>query len=183
VLLTAGLLLCGTLHAAAARIDRLEVDRSADAYRVAMEVSLDAPPDRVWGVLTDFARLGRLSPAFREVEVLAAPPRDLARVRTLTRFCVLVFCRDNEQVQDFRHPGPRTLSALVDPALSDLREGEAYWRLDPDGPGTRMHFRARFVPDFWVPPLIGPWAIKRTLVHEAETVSARLERIAREPAP
>jgi hypothetical protein len=180
-LLTGALLLGGALQAGAARIDRLEVHRSGETYRVTLEVRLAAPPERVWAVLTDFHGLARLSPAFREVEVLEAPAAGLQRVRTLARLCVLVFCRDAEQVQDFRRPGPGVLSALVDPALSDLREGEAHWRLEPDGAGTHMHFRARLIPDFWVPPLVGPWAIRRTLLREAETVTDSLERLARTP--
>ena len=34
-------------------------------------------------------------------------------------------------------------------------------------------------PDFWVPPLIGPWVIKRTMREQAITTSEGIERLAR----
>ena len=36
---------------------------------------------------------------------------------------------------------------------------------------TELQFTETFEPDFWVPPVIGPWLIQRKLVSEvAETV-------------
>jgi hypothetical protein len=169
--------------AAAASIDRLDVERDSDTYRVVMEATLDAPAPAVWAVLTDLPHLGALSPAFREVEILRPSPPGAERVRTLARFCVLFVCRDIRQVQDFRRLAPGELHALVDPALSDLRAGEADWRLERRGAKTHLHFRSRIVPRFWVPPLIGPWAIRRGLSAEAKVVVASLERIARETGP
>jgi len=168
--------------AEAARIDRLDVEREGDAYRVVMDATIDAPTPAVWAVLTDLAHLGKLSPAFREVKLLDGGPAGTERVRTLTRFCALFICRNINQVQDFSRPGPRRLHALVDPAVSDLREGEADWRLRAQGGGARLLFESRIVPRFWVPPLIGPWMIRRSLAEQAQVVLASLERIARRQA-
>ncbi len=166
--------------AAAARIDRLDVERDADAYRVVMEARIDAPSPAVWAVLTDVAHLGDLSPSFREVEVLRGAPAGIERVRTLTRFCMLFICRNVRQVQDFSRPGPRRLHASVDAAASDLSAGEADWRLQAQGTGARLLFESRIVPRFWVPPVIGTWMIQRSLGAEAQVIVGSLERIARE---
>jgi hypothetical protein len=43
-----------------------------------------------------------------------------------------------------------------------------------------MKYRLEMEPDFWVPPLIGPWYLKRTLSHGGVRAVSRIERLARE---
>jgi len=170
----------GGAFAQGAQVQRLSVTRKGDAYAVVMRAQLAAPSGRVWAALTDLRGLGELTPAFKEVEILGSGAPGTNRVRTLTHLCLLIFCRDIAQVQDFTRVAHGWLHAQVDPTASELREGEADWHLVPSGDGTLLLFETHFVPDFWVPPLIGPWAVKRALVREAQTVTANLERIATE---
>ncbi|MEA2079826.1 MAG: hypothetical protein U9P00_08215, partial [Pseudomonadota bacterium] len=48
--------------------------------------------------------------------------------------------------------------------------------------GTRILMRSELAPDFWIPPLLGPWLIKRELRAEALQTMHNLERVAAEAA-
>jgi hypothetical protein len=52
------------------------------------------------------------------------------------------------------------------------------WRVTDEGSRTRLHYEATRVAAFWIPPLIGPWAIKRTLREQLESGIVSLERVA-----
>ena len=53
----------------------------------------------------------------------------------------------------------------VVPGAGDIKAGRADWRFSAEGENTtRMVFDAEIEPDFWVPPLIGPYLIARAWV-------------------
>ncbi len=43
-------------------------------------------------------------------------------------------------------------------------------------------YRLTMEPDFWVPPLIGPWVLKQRLMRGGTGAVNRIERLARETA-
>ena len=71
--------------------------------------------------------------------------------------------------------GGGLIEALTVPALSDFRRGIYRWRLQSENGATRMQFTALLEPDFWVPPVIGPWLIKRKLLDEVRVTTAAIE--------
>ena len=48
--------------------------------------------------------------------------------------------------------------------------------------GTLLTYKFEMVPDFWVPPLLGPYLIKRALITGGRKAANRLEVIAIEEA-
>ena len=74
------------------------------------------------------------------------------------------------QVQDVKQHAGGMIEAVTVPALSDFRRGIYRWQLRGENAATRMRFTAVLEPDFWVPPLIGPWMIKRKLLEEFGTL-------------
>ena len=54
------------------------------------------------------------------------------------------------------------------------------WWLERDGDGTKMTYTLDMEPDFSVPPIIGPWYLKRTLSQQGVRAVTRIERLARE---
>ncbi len=157
----------------------VDVNRVGEVYRVAIESQVQAPPEAVFALLTDFARLHRLSPSIRESRIIARLDPWLHRVRTVTHLCVWFFCVDLIQVQDMAQYPPHEITATVLPRYSNLRCGFGRWRLVGDGPVTHLRFEARLVPDFWVPPLIGSVLLRHMLRKEAERTVAGLERLYR----
>ena len=59
---------------------------------------------------------------------------------------------------------------------SDLRHGYARVDMWQESEGTRILIRSEVEPDFWIPPLIGPWVIKKKLRSEALETVRNLER-------
>jgi hypothetical protein len=143
---------------------------------------VSTPQADVHRLLTDYKHLGRLNPSIKTSEILLQrAPRDL-RVRTLTEACVWIFCKHMLQVQDVTEADDGTLTAVVIPELSDFRYGYARLRVWPEPAGTRVLLNGELEPDFWIPPFIGSWMIKRKLLDEALTTIGNLERVAPLPA-
>ena len=160
--------------AAAGTILGSGVQHVDDRYQLFVTAHIDAPPQRVLHTITDYARLAAINPAFESSAVLRQDA-DSARVRTRIRVCILVFCKSVVQVQDLHYPGPLDIEATMVPGAGDFRAGVAHWSLLPSGGGTQLQFHAWFVPDFWVPPVIGPWLIRRKLVQEVEVTMVHIE--------
>jgi hypothetical protein len=53
----------------------------------------------------------------------------------------------------------------------------------PEGEGTLMIYEFEMVPDFWVPPVIGPFYIMRALRSGGERAIDRIEALARGKEP
>jgi hypothetical protein len=162
----------------AAEILHLDVQRKSNSYRVDLEARLAASPATVWAALTDYPRWSELSPTIRESAMLRSNADGSARVYTLLQTCVLIFCGKKEHVQDLRAPARLELRADTIPTESDFRSGWAHWRLSADGNFTLARFEMEVEPAFWMPPVIGPWAIKRSLYRDAEEAIDRLEQSA-----
>lgn len=176
--------LCGCAGPAlAAQIESLKVTQDGARYRTEMRVLLDVPAAAAYAVLTDYTLLARINPQIRQVEVLSGKAPAPARLRTLVRLCVGLLCKQVEQVQDMMQPAATELQARVIPEKSDLAYGVADWRFVPEGGHSRLYFNAEIEPKFWVPPLIGPWLVRRALTHEAITTSTGIEAAAREQLP
>jgi len=152
------------------------VTHDAGTYRMSVDINIQAPSAIVHQRITDYAHLPEINPSIEESEVLEVLGPYRHRVRSIVKVCILFYCRHVNQVQDISQTGRDVLEAVTLPELSDFRRGLARWRLTGNGAATRLQFNAEFEPDFWVPPLIGPWLIKRKLVYEVADTARRIER-------
>jgi hypothetical protein len=160
----------------AADIDVVSVERDGDRYRVDMQVRLEADAVLARDLMRDASRL----PEINDNIVSAMVPAD-GHLHTVVEFCVTFFCRRVEQLQTVEAGKPATLKMTVLPESSDLTYGEATWdfrALDADR--SYMRFNAEIVPDFWVPPVIGPWLIRRKMLEQARVTAAGIEQVAAE---
>lgn len=183
--LGAAILLLATTVAAES-IEQLEITHDGARYRLALSARLDAPAAASYRSFSDFSLLPQINNAVEKVSILPGAAAGATRVQTTVRVCVSFFCRRLQQVQDIRPlPGPQTmgLEAVVLPALSNLRYGHAIWQMSECGTQTCLKFNAELEPDFWVPPLIGPWAIERAMRREAVQTAQGIERLANSVTP
>ena len=135
-------------------------------YRLSITARVEAPLAVVYRSITDFSNLAAINPSIEESQVLASQGAGRQRVRSVIRVCILVFCKRVVQVQDVTLVDHRTVVAAIVPGAGDFRAGVARWELTAVGTATDLHFTETFEPDFWVPPLIGPWLIEKKLVRE-----------------
>jgi hypothetical protein len=173
--------LCVACAAAAPRAAALDVEtaivtRSDDSYELAIDARLDAPPARVLEVLTDYAHLAELHGRIRESRVLGHPAPGATEVFTRFEGCVLLVCRTLERTEII-HRTAAGLEAEDVAGKSAFREGRTQWLLAPDGDGTRISYRSHLVPGFWVPPVLGPVflarSVKQMTLETLEAVEAR----------
>lgn len=167
-------LLCSPLGRAA-RVDKLHVDRRDKAYVVNARVHIDAPLDPTYAAATDFEHLSDYSSMIESMRRTGDH-----ELTSRMRLCVLWYCKTVRQLVRYRLTPPEHIDMQVVPGQGDFSAGQARWRLTADGErATTFRFHARIVPDFWVPPLIGPWAIARALRQQVASTATAIERLAR----
>jgi hypothetical protein len=169
-----------SLAAAAGTVRHSEVSHADGVYRVEMEMEIAAPVESVRAIITDYDNLDRVSRLLTESALLQSPQPGGIRRRLVSRLCLLFFCFSSTMVEDVEEIGADTVLTRLVPELSDFRSGHSRWQTVPlDGGRCLLRFQYVMEPDFWIPPLIGPLLIKRSLVREAEYTIEKIEALAR----
>lgn len=156
-----------------------------DGERVefSLDVVLQAPATELDRVIHDYDRMSRVFPLVVSSGVLVDHGDGLRRVRADMEGCVLVFCRRLRHVLDIRQPAEGWSRAVSVPRASDVRAGQFFWRTDAlDPERTRFRFSGWAEPDVWIPPVIGPVAVRRMVHRSLVDALPRLEQAARERA-
>lgn len=175
-------LLCAGIGAGAVDFHSVQVSHEGDVYRMQADVHLAAPPAQVYQVLTDYEHLTRVSRSVVRSSVMRRLD-DGALVYTDTRICALLICRHLRELQKLTETSPQDLvSVLVPQAGDNVKAGSGSVHLEAEGDGTRLVWQMSVEPDFWIPPLIGPALVGRSLRAEAARSADGIERLARERA-
>jgi len=147
------------------------VQQEDGLYRLTVNARIEAPLATVYRIITDYDNLAAINPSILSSQASATADPRTHHVHSVIKVCILVFCKQVVQLQRVVQVDDRTIEAVMLPEYSDFRAGSARWRLAGDGAITELYFFEELEPDFWVPPVIGPWLIERQLVREvAETV-------------
>jgi hypothetical protein len=176
VLLITGLLFPAL--AAPATILRTEATHDDDRYKLTFEVVLNAERDKVWSIMTDYNRLTRVSKVIVESRILKKEDENRHRVGVTLHACVLIFCKTMKKVVDIQAWPHNDIIVIGDPALSDFSYSVERWRVVAEGAKTRLYYSAEMVPDFFIPPLIGPWLMKSFLQKEIKATAIQVEALA-----
>lgn len=161
-------------NARAVVIERMQVSRDQARYTVAAAMTIDVPQQAAFRAASDYERLPEFNPSI--VTSKRLPGRHL---RSNIRLCVAFFCKQVEQVMRYAEQPPDSIAMQVVPGKGDLKSGHADWRFSArENHGTRLLFDAEIEPDFWVPPLIGPYLIARELRRQARVTAESIERLA-----
>jgi len=162
----------------AAGIELLTVERNGGRIDVEATMLIAAPPALVFQALSDYDRFDELSTRYQQSRFLEPAADGTARIFTEVEGCVWFFCRSVKRTARLElHPDERIV-ALVEPDGSDLSYGREEWVLTEMEGGTRVDYTHAMDPDFWVPPLIGVWAIRKSLENDALSAAQRIEALA-----
>jgi hypothetical protein len=180
--LLAAAALLGVRSARTAEVALAEVTHADGRYRVSFEARLAAEAGAVRALLFDYAHLDRLSPTVVASRLVPDPAgRGLGRLHLTQRACVLLFCRRLQRTMQVERGADGDTLTLVDGEENDFREAHERWQVVADGGAARVRFDAEYVPRFYVPPLVGPWLVRRHVLAALEDTAANAERLAHAP--
>jgi hypothetical protein len=169
--------------AGAADLKEVKVDRVDGRYVLTSETLMEASQEQVYAVLTNYDLFLKFSSAFTESRNV--DPDEEGRPQFYNRMegCVLMFCVSFERFGHLVLTPKSYIQAVVDPEKSDFKHSVESWELVEEDDRTLLIYKFEVEPAFWVPPLIGPFYIRRALRAGAVDAVDRIEAIAqgREP--
>jgi len=174
--------LCASATVLPATIRTIEVEHDHGVYRLVSDAYIDAPREAIFEVLTDYDRFGRISGVYTDYGFMAPAADGVPIVYTTMEGCVLFFCVSMRRVERMEAEAPGFIRTDTLPKQSDFKSSVSEWTLTPEAGGTKMIYRLTMEPDFWIPPLIGPWVLKQRLARGGTGAVNRIERLAREAA-
>jgi hypothetical protein len=169
-----------SLSAAAAEIRSVEVDSIDGRYTMHSEVWLDADVEAVYSVFLDYDLSVQFSSAIVESRNIEPDESGRRRFYIRNRGCVLKFCASFERYGFVEHDPHRIIRATIDPETSDFHVSNETWAFRREGAGTVVNYAIEFEPKFWVPPVVGPYILKRKLESHGGGVVDPPELLARE---
>jgi hypothetical protein len=98
----------------------------------------------------------------------------------MRHWCVLViFCKTVRQVKDLEpFVPPDTYRTVMVAGEGDFQSGYETWQVSADTQNkTRLKYHAVLVPAFRVPPVIGPWVLRRHLQMELVRIAENVEML------
>ena len=172
------MLLLAAAQARPADLREVTVELEDDHYFLTSEAWLDATQEQVYRVLTDYKLFVKISSGFVASENMDPTSDGNPGFYTRMQGCVLVFCKSFERYGHLILKPLSEIIAVVDPEKSDFDFSRERWQLTSDGDGTLLIYHFEMDPSFWVPPVIGPYYIKRTLRRGGKDAVNRIERLA-----
>lgn len=167
-----------SLPAGGAELSDVEVSLEEGRYKLTSRTQFAATKAQLFSILTNYDLYTRFTSSFAEAKNLE--PDEDGRPRFYTRLegCVLLFCRSFIRYGHLELNGDHDIVAIVDPELSSFKYSRERWQLFPHGDGTIMLYEFEMEPDFWVPPIVGPYFIKKSLAESGDTAVTRIEALA-----
>jgi len=154
-----------------------KVEHKDKQYFVTLEVVINADSQQVFRLLTDYENLTSLSDSIKESRLIYSLSDNDHRVQVKTKACVTFFCKTINQIQDVEElPGMVIITTSL-PEKSDVEYAHARWKISAEDDFTRISYNSDLKPSFWIPPVIGPPLIERTLRNEALAVINGLESL------
>ena len=179
---------CGLLawsSVLAADLEEVTVDRVDGRYVLESQAMFDTTVEELYSVLVDYDQFEKFTSAFTESRNEAPDEKGRPQFYNAMEGCVLFFCVTFERYGHLELRPKSRIEAIVDPERSDFKYSVESWDITRVDGRTEMIYRFEMEPDFWVPPVIGPYYIRRALRDGAVRAVNRIEAVALglEPEP
>jgi len=172
------LLLSIAAAAPAAEFRDIMVEREDDLYSMRSVVYFNVERKYLYRVLTDFDLFKKFTSAIVESNNVEADDNGRPQFYARMEGCVLVWCKSFVRNGYLELKPTAEIVAISDPEQSDFEISRERWQLITEGEGTVMIYEFQMVPAFWVPPIIGPFYIKRALRSGGVDAVDRIEALA-----
>jgi hypothetical protein len=165
-----------------ATLRAVDVSRRQDRYRVVADTHLAASPEAIYKVLLDFDgdRYQRISEIYKESSYLPPDSDGTPLVYTRVEGCLMRYCRSMSRVERLEVVTPQFIRSRTVPERSDFKYSMSEWTFAPEDGGTRVTYLMEMEPNFWLPPFVGPWFLKRTLLKGAPAAIDQIELLAQQ---
>jgi len=172
------LLLSVAVTVSAGEIQQASVVHKQGIYTLELNVVLASRFEPVYALVTDYEQLYLISDVLVETSLLSEADAEVKRRRLVTRTCILIFCFTASMVEDVWEAGNSIITEII-PAQSDYKFGRTRWQVDVvDDEHSRIRLYCELEPDFWIPPVIGPYLMKKKMMDEAKKTIMRIEKLA-----
>lgn len=171
-------LICFSALSNAGEIKSAHVEHEGNDYQLDLTMRVEAGRESIIALLMDHDNYQQLSEVMIESGLVQEAPEGKTRRKLVVETCIVFFCIKVVMVEDLEQfPDGRILAIMV-PEESDFKYGRTEWQIEPLGPGrSEIKYRFRLQPDFWVPPAIGPFFIKRKMIREAQDSILKMESL------
>jgi hypothetical protein len=173
---------CYVTSSLPATLRTVDVSRRQDRYRVVADTHLAASPEAIYKVLLDFDgdRYQRISEIYKESSYLPPDSDGTPLVYTRVEGCLMRYCRSMSRVERLEVVTPQFIRSRTVPERSDFKYSMSEWTFAPEDGGTRVTYLMEMEPNFWLPPFVGPWFLKRTLLKGAPAAIDQIELLAQQ---
>ena len=176
-------LLLITHSSLAAEMLRMEFWEEGNIYHLRSASIINAPPELIINTLLDYNNFYRLSGGIKETRYLDPDPDGVPVALTVVESCVLFFCKQLTKTERVLHLSNNEIILEADPTRSDFKFMHSRWSVSKKDGSTVLSYDMDMRADFWIPPLIGTWAIKHKLYRSAMNMAQRMEMMARTGTP
>lgn len=166
-----------------AELESIEVDREAGRYTLRSVTWFDADQEDLFALLADYDQYHRFTSAIIESRLLAPDAEGRPEFFNRMEGCVLFWCRSFVRIGYLELDPIDEVRAVVDAERSDFKFSYERWQLSTEDGKTRLVYEFEMIPDFWVPPVLGPYYIKRALRLGGVRAAQRIEALARGEEP
>jgi hypothetical protein len=162
----------------AGELQQAAVSHKDGVYILELDVIVSSSYDAVHAIVTDYDQLHLISEVLIETSLLSEPNAEIKRRKLVARTCILVFCFTATMVEDVWETG-NSISTKIVPENSDYKYGKTEWTVDAiDDQQSRIKLYCELQPNFWIPPIIGPHLMKKTMMKEAKKTILHIEELA-----
>ena len=163
----------------AADMRSIDVQYEDGHYTLVSVVWFDAGVRPMFAVFSTWDLSDQFSGAVVEARDVEADELGRPGFFVVNRGCIVFFCKTLTRQGYVETEEEKVLRAIADPALSDFKVSNEAWEFAEESGGTVVKYPLFMQPDFWVPPAIGPYLIKRKLKTDGGRALDRIEAIAK----
>lgn len=184
ITLVAQCLLPGTTLCA--EVNSVEISQEKGVYSLSIIMTVNADAETIKSIITDYENLTLINAYLKESKVVNISEDERTTVNMLSEICVFFICYNIRHPQIFHPVNNNTLFSRIIPGISDFKSGWGRWKInekDSDrismSPVTQIIFDTEITPDFFIPPLFGPYQMKKKMLEIAEATINNLEENAK----
>lgn len=159
----------------ASEVLELSVTKEDGEYVVMIVAVVNAPEDYVYQVVTDYKHVYRINPTITTVDVQDTDRDGVVRVQHHSKHSIGPFRFNIDWGGDIEETEHGHLKITTIPDISSFDSGSAIWVITPQGHRTWVLHESKLKPNFFIPPVVGDYFIKRYMREATLNTFNRIE--------